>query len=936
MPTVHIAQNNFTSGQLDPTLHERYEYQGYANGLVELSNMLILPQGGVTKRPGSRYVATCKDDTAHRLIPFIISNELAYVLEMGIEYIRFYRNGEKIAATEIVTPYGADELHTIHRSNYGHTMIFTHAQHPPYELIHISDTSWVFRPILFGPPPSYEVGWLPPSSATLSAPTGNGVTVTTTTGVFYPSDVDRLLVNEPTIGSGKAVITTFISSTQVTIDVTTEFPSVNLLDTQWRLLGSPVATLTMDKFEPVGAKVTLSTRLSKPGGSNLVIDGDFPDLANWSDFSGRSVLAGTGDGFDDESLTDADVNFILSGVRVGYRALDLTNGNEDSVLAVAAQVLTTSKDGADWAGVIDYDIKKTGVAYVPFPGKVYLDGGVQGIAHIEQSITTVIDTAYSISFDISDAPLSMMVGSSTDLSDMLTEFTYQPGNAVTASFVATSTTSVIAFRNNQNNVAGLSNVSITVYTTDGFRATDVGKFIRANSGIIEITEYNSSSGVKGVIRKGLDDNLNALSGAWAIESSQWTPALGYPNTLTFQGGRLNFGGSPTFPNRLWGSRVGVYSDFGAGIAADDAFQFDLAATEVNEIRWMSGEQSLIVGTNRNEFVVQGDLGTTITPTGVQVTSPTGYGSATIQPARTPQAILFVPRSKRRLYESVSAASSDSLGTSRTVEDRSILAENLTKVGIHEVAYQQEPRPIVWVVTEDGKLSALTYLKEHVIAGWGSQPLTGTARSVCVIPHPDGDRDQVWLLVVRTGATPYVEYLDDASGHYDALQLDCATTSTFGTPSSSLGNLGHLEGLEVAILVDGAQQMNQTVFGGQVTLDPPGLQGEAGLPFSPTVETLRPTYQNIPLSGLHLSSVRISATFLNSLNAVLNGERLNFGEASTPMDTVQPLFSGPKEIDVLGWDVDAHVRIVQDQPYPITVLGITRYLEIEQVGGQSGG
>lgn len=940
MTKVHVAQNNFTSGQLDPTMHERYDYEGYQHGAKVLDDFLIIPQGGVQRRPGSRFVKLAKNSTATRVIPFVISNALAFVLEFGERYIRFYQNSARVetspgVAYEIQTSYLASQLHAIHVATRGHTMVLTHPSHPVAELIHITATSWIFRPVLFAPPPTHEVGITYNLTLTLSAQTGNGVTVTSSGGIFYPSDVDRVITEEPNQGQGRGVITQYNSDTSVLMDITNPFSGGVLYGFTWRLSGSPNTQLHIDKAEPVGARVTLITQMVQPSALELVTDGTFPNLLQWSDFSGRTVLVGTAEaGSGDELLVDT-VNFITAGVRPGHRVLKASDSTEDSVVAVNGGNLVTTKNGSTWAAADDYEVRKTGVAYVPFPGKVYLDGGIQGLAHIEQAWTTVPGATYRVTFDVSEAPLSFMVGDSTDLSNALAEFVYQPGNTVEAFFTATSVTSVGAFRNNQNAIAGLTNVSVKLYDANGFRPTDLGRYIRVNSGIIELTEFVTATTMRGVIRKALDDAIAALPGAWALEDSQWSSNLGYPNTLTFQGGRLNFGGSPAFPNRIWGSRISVYSDYGTGVNASDPYQFDLASTEVNTIQWMAGEQSLVVGTDRNEFIIRGELGHTITPTGVDATSPTGYGSTNIQPARTPQALMFIPRSRVRLYESASI--NDFTTDARQVEDRSITAENLTADGITAVSYQQEPRPVVWIVTDTGQLHALTYLKEHVVAGWAPQTTTGTVLCVCVIPHPDGDRDQLWLLVVRTGSTPSIEYLDDSGGFYGQSMMDAALIESNDAPVASLNGLDHLEELNVAVLGDGMFQGIRMVMQGEVAIDPPAKLVEVGLPFTPRLTTLRPTYQNIPLAGLHLSNIRINVALLNTLGCTVNNELPEFAVESTPVDSPQPLYTGLKEVDSLGWDFDADIVIEQPQPYPITVLNVTRYLEVEDVSrGGSGG
>lgn len=89
--------NSFSSGELSPLLEGRTDVKRYYSGCRTLENFVVLAQGGVTKRPGTYYIAEAKDsDVACRLIPFEYSTEQAYIIEMGDEYMRFYTDGAAI------------------------------------------------------------------------------------------------------------------------------------------------------------------------------------------------------------------------------------------------------------------------------------------------------------------------------------------------------------------------------------------------------------------------------------------------------------------------------------------------------------------------------------------------------------------------------------------------------------------------------------------------------------------------------------------------------------------------------------------------------------------------------------------------------------------------------------------------------------------------
>jgi len=97
MARVHPFQTNFTAGELTPKLHGQVDFKKYNNGVEELKNMTVFPQGGCQRRSGSRFICEVKDSTkTTRLIPFEFNITQAYVLELGDQYIRFFKDGGQI------------------------------------------------------------------------------------------------------------------------------------------------------------------------------------------------------------------------------------------------------------------------------------------------------------------------------------------------------------------------------------------------------------------------------------------------------------------------------------------------------------------------------------------------------------------------------------------------------------------------------------------------------------------------------------------------------------------------------------------------------------------------------------------------------------------------------------------------------------------------
>ena len=93
MARTTIAFTNFTAGELSPRLDGRTDLGKYFNGCKTLENMVVHPHGAASRRPGTKFVHEVKTSSAQtRLIPFEFSTTQTYILELGNEYIRFFKD----------------------------------------------------------------------------------------------------------------------------------------------------------------------------------------------------------------------------------------------------------------------------------------------------------------------------------------------------------------------------------------------------------------------------------------------------------------------------------------------------------------------------------------------------------------------------------------------------------------------------------------------------------------------------------------------------------------------------------------------------------------------------------------------------------------------------------------------------------------------------
>jgi hypothetical protein len=408
---------------------------------------------------------------------------------------------------------------------------------------------------------------------------------------------------------------------------------------------------------------------------------------------------------------------------------------------------------------------------------------------------------------------------------------------------------------------------------------------------------------------------------WA-SSTPWTSGNGYPRAVSFYEQRLFFAGTSTYPQTIWGSQTADYENFDQGTGlADESMEYAIATNKVNVIRWLQPSRDLIVGTGGGEFKVGRPQGEPLTPSNVMVTQQTTYGSWTIPPIQIGNAILFAQRARRKLREFSYQFQSDGY----IAPDMTLLAEHITAGYLKDMDYQQEPDSIVWACTSTGKLLSMTYERPEDVVAWAEHELGGTdveVESVAVITN--ATQDQLWVAVKRTvngSVVRYVEYLDPD------INVDSGITGTVSTATTSVSGLSHLEGETVKLVINDAVFPDTTVSSGAISISVPvgwsNVDIQVGLGYTSTLKTMRVEAgsQSGKAQGLKKRWNEVKVRLLNTTGVKINDDQLPFRTSSTPMSSGIGLFTGDKRVTNLGWDRDGIIEIKQEQPLPLTVLGI---------------
>lgn len=96
-----FLQPSLSGGELAPGLRGRVDLARYAVSLGKSRNFITKPTGGGVKRSGTRMCGRVKlSHRPTRLLPFIVSTDVAYVVEVGDGYMRFWHDGALVTNTE--------------------------------------------------------------------------------------------------------------------------------------------------------------------------------------------------------------------------------------------------------------------------------------------------------------------------------------------------------------------------------------------------------------------------------------------------------------------------------------------------------------------------------------------------------------------------------------------------------------------------------------------------------------------------------------------------------------------------------------------------------------------------------------------------------------------------------------------------------------------
>jgi len=903
---IQALQSSFADGQISPRMQGMVELESYKSSLATLENMVVLPQGSLTRRPGTFFAATTKANGQARLIPFSRGQGTSLVLEFGNLYIRFFANDGPVRTDDIAGTYSQSTTTvTVTKSSHGYSA---------------SDEVYLDFTSGDGVDGFYTIA---------TVPDANTFTVTSTTSQTTSGNVNI---------SQRYEVTTSYTAAQVDDLAFTQSADVLFLAHP----SHPPARLERNDTN----NWTLTELLPSSGSSPTTVLTDGPFLAtNTTDTTLTIALADTANwtaSFSNGSLSLEEVGTVSpSNVDVTTNSFTLANhplvnGMKVQFSAIPSGFTSTPTLSA----TTDYFV----VSATQNTFKVATTAG--GTPVDITAAPTSDDMTVNKSFVDKDVYIRVTASAITGIND---DTGFQSGDIGRYIRLNSEVAPQIKWGYGEI-IERLSGSETTVVLV---------KLKKAIAGVGATTEWQlgSFSETTGYPRT-VQIYQQRLVYAGTTEEPQ---TIFFSKTADF----FNFAATEPLGRSTGQFDSAGRSIIGEQIFEDNALSLTISSDTVDQIEWLSEDRRLTIGTSGGIFQCYGtDDDVTLTPFSFSITKVSAWScDPTALPAKVGNNLLYVQNNGRKLRE----LAFDKLQDQYSAADLTLRSEDISETGLIATAYQDQPYSVLWCLRNDGRLAGLTYVDLLQMRAWSRHTIGGShtdatygnhAKVESIASIPRGTHDQLWMIVKRDingGTKRYVEFLErffvasevvPSDAHFVDSGLEEPPSRT--SASTAVSALDHLEGESVAILADAAVQPNKTVSSGAITLQTAATNFRIGLGYNSDIKSLpmvAMTGQGTSVGNrkrIHRFTVRLLeslsfkfGTNANDLDAAtiayLESLGLNFGvnisdlteavfrTASDNIGSALAFFTGEKTYQVGDqFNTITQLFLRQDQPYPFSV------------------
>ena len=295
MALLRQFYTNFTAGELSPLLSSRIDAEAYKNGASRLNNVRLRAQGGVTRRPGTKYLQTLSN-IAYQTEAYIYDEDEAYLLLFSNTRLDIVSAANPTAILQSITscPWLTAHIGDLVVAQSGDTMIIVNPNIAIKKLTRTSATNFALADYEFDTSDGkryqpYHKFAASSITITPSGTSGSGITLTASSSAFvsgHNGEYLRLVDSANTVVH--ALITGYTSATVVTATLSGAIANTDAID----LWSEPV----FSSIRGYPRSVTFHDQRLIFGGSR-----DLPNFLFMSK-SGEFFNFDVGTGLDDESI----------------------------------------------------------------------------------------------------------------------------------------------------------------------------------------------------------------------------------------------------------------------------------------------------------------------------------------------------------------------------------------------------------------------------------------------------------------------------------------------------------------------------------------------------------------------------------------------------------------------------------------------------------
>lgn len=183
-PNAYYAiQPAFTGGEISKDVASRVDLDKYQLALLQAENATIRPYGAVRKRPGLIYCGAAKYPGRRAILRrFEFSVSISYLLEIGHEYIRVWRDGTYLGV-ELATPFTEYDLDKLRFVQSVDVLYICSGSYPVKKLLRYAEDDWKLESVDWTMPAYGDVNMDEELTITPSGTTGT-ITLTASDDLF--------------------------------------------------------------------------------------------------------------------------------------------------------------------------------------------------------------------------------------------------------------------------------------------------------------------------------------------------------------------------------------------------------------------------------------------------------------------------------------------------------------------------------------------------------------------------------------------------------------------------------------------------------------------------------------------------------------------------------------------------------------------------------